>query len=55
VSDGEIRQFGSGSVLFFEDTWGKGHLNHAMETGDILLGFVAVPDHSIATGAEIAG
>ena len=55
VSDGEIRQFGSGSVLFFEDTWGKGHLNHAMDTGDILLGFVAVPDHSIATGAEIAG
>ena len=54
VSDGEIRQFASGSVLFFEDTWGKGHLNHAMGTGDILLGFVPVPDHSIATGGEIA-
>ena len=54
VSDGEIRQFESGSVLFFEDTWGKGHLNHAMDTSDILLGFVAVPDHSIATRGDSA-
>ena len=54
VSDGEIRQFGSGSVLFFEDTWGKGHLNHAIDTDDILLGFVAVPDHTIVVDGEIA-
>jgi hypothetical protein len=54
VSDGEIRQFGPGSVLFFEDTWGKGHLNHSIDTDDILLGFVEVPDHTIATGGEIA-
>jgi len=48
------RQFGPGSVLFFEDTWGKGHLNHAIDTDGILLGFVAVPDHTIATGGVIA-
>jgi len=54
VSDGETRQFGPGSVLFFEDTWGKGHLNHAIDTDGILLGFVAVPDHTIATGGVIA-
>jgi hypothetical protein len=44
VSDGDIRQFATGSLLFFEDTWGKGHLNHRLNDEDILLGFVAVPD-----------
>ena len=53
VSDGEIRQFGSGSVLFFEDTWGKGHLNHAIDTHDILLGFITVPDHTIVIDGKM--
>ena len=30
VSDGEVRQFGPGSVALLEDTVGKGHVTHAV-------------------------
>jgi hypothetical protein len=44
TSDGEIRRFPQGSMLFVEDTSGKGHLNHKRSDEELLLGFVAVPD-----------
>lgn len=44
TTDGEIRRFDPGMMLFVEDTSGKGHLNHKIGDDDLLLGFVAVPD-----------
>jgi hypothetical protein len=43
TSDGEMRRFEPGSMLFVEDTSGKGHLNHKLNDDELLLGFVAVP------------
>jgi uncharacterized cupin superfamily protein len=45
TSDGEVRHFEPGSMLFVEDTTGKGHLNHKLNDEELLLGFVAVPDN----------
>jgi hypothetical protein len=47
TSDGEVRRFNTGSMLFVEDTTGKGHLNHKLNDEELLLGFVAVPDNFI--------
>ena len=44
TSDGEVRRFEPGMMLFVEDTSGRGHLNHKISDDDLLLGFVAVPD-----------
>jgi hypothetical protein len=44
TSSGETRRFDEGSLLFVEDTSGKGHLNHKRNEEELLLGFVAVPD-----------
>ncbi|MEW6614323.1 MAG: cupin domain-containing protein [Thermodesulfobacteriota bacterium] len=40
VSDGEIRQFGPGSITFQEDTVGKGHASRVL--GDNIARMVAV-------------
>jgi len=37
VSDGEIRQFGPGSITLVEDTFGKGHKSKALGNDKIVL------------------
>ena len=44
VSDGERRSFAQGSIVFVEDTHGKGHKDHAINADDFLLALVPVPD-----------
>jgi len=45
VSDGQRRKFYQGSLLFLEDTWGKGHRNHKVNNEEILVVFLPVPDN----------
>jgi quercetin dioxygenase-like cupin family protein len=45
VSDGETRQLVAGSMIFFEDVGGRGHLNRIVDDGEIMLAFLAVPEH----------
>jgi quercetin dioxygenase-like cupin family protein len=42
VSDGSSRRFEQGSLLFLEDTWGKGHRTRAVSDEDILWVFIPV-------------
>jgi hypothetical protein len=42
-SDGEVRQFGPGSVLLVEDTWGKGHISRVVGEHDMLVAVVQLP------------
>lgn len=44
VSDGERRVFTQGSIVFLEDTKGKGHKDHAVSHDELLLAFIPVPD-----------
>ena len=44
VSDGERRAFTQGSIVFLEDTKGKGHKDHAMNDDRLLLALIPVPD-----------
>jgi hypothetical protein len=44
VSDGERRTFSPGSIVFLEDTTGKGHKDHAVDDNDLLLALIPVPD-----------
>jgi hypothetical protein len=43
VSDGEVRQFGPGSMALFEDTTGKGHLSRVVGSSDALTVVVQLP------------
>ncbi len=43
VSDGEVRQFGPGSVLLVEDTWGKGHVSRVVGEDDMVVAVVQLP------------
>ncbi|MGH2651890.1 MAG: cupin domain-containing protein, partial [Actinomycetota bacterium] len=43
VSDGEVRRFGTGSVVLAEDTTGKGHQTRAAGAGDCVVVWVACP------------
>ena len=45
VSNGETRRLNTGSMIFFEDLVGKGHLNRIVDDQEILLAFLTVPDH----------
>ena len=45
VSDGETRRLEAGSMIFFEDVGGKGHLNRIVDDQEILLAFLLVPQH----------
>lgn len=40
VSDGEIRQFGPGSITLIEDTFGKGHKSKAVGNDKIVLAVI---------------
>ena len=42
VEDGDARRFGSGSVLFVEDTSGLGHQVHAVGTDDVVYASIVV-------------
>ena len=44
VGDGERRVFKPGSIVFLEDTRGKGHRGHAMNDDEVLLALIPVPD-----------
>ena len=37
ASDGVVRRFPVGSVLFLEDTWGKGHSSRTISQEDVLI------------------
>lgn len=51
VSDGETRQLDTGSMIFFEDVSGRGHLNRIVDDREIVLAFLPVPaDWSSAAG-----
>ncbi|MGH8991096.1 MAG: cupin domain-containing protein, partial [Acidimicrobiia bacterium] len=43
VSDGEVRRFGTGSVVLAEDTTGNGHQTRAAGAGDCVVVWVACP------------
>ena len=45
VSDGETRRLDAGSMIFFEDVGGRGHLNHIVDDQEIMLAFLIVPEH----------
>ncbi len=44
VSDGEVRRFGPGSILFEEDTTGKGHAGRNIGDDDTLAAVVQVAE-----------
>jgi len=44
VGDGERRAFTPGSIVFLEDTKGKGHKDHAVNDDELLLAFIPVPN-----------
>ena len=46
ASDGEVRQFGPGSIFLVEDTHGKGHRTKVVSTEDRLSIFVALDGES---------
>jgi quercetin dioxygenase-like cupin family protein len=46
VSDGERRAFAPGSIIFVEDTKGKGHKDHAVNDDELLLALIPVPDEN---------
>lgn len=43
VGDGERRLFTQGSIVFLEDTQGKGHKDHAVNDEELLLAMIPVP------------
>jgi quercetin dioxygenase-like cupin family protein len=45
VSDGETRRLNAGSMIFFEDLVGRGHLNRIVNDQEIMLAFLVVPEH----------
>jgi hypothetical protein len=43
VSDGEVREFGAGSVVLLEDSMGKGHLTTVLGGAGVEAVFVQLP------------
>jgi hypothetical protein len=44
VGDGEVRNFGMGSIVLAEDTAGKGHVSWVVSNTDALTAVVQLPD-----------
>lgn len=44
VSDGEVRQFGPGSITLVEDTYGKGHKSRAIGNEKVICVIVQLED-----------
>lgn len=40
ASDGEVRRFGTGSIILVEDTTGKGHRSHVVGSSETLIAVV---------------
>lgn len=45
VSDGEARRLDAGSMIFFEDVVGRGHLNCIVDDQKIMLAVLIVSEH----------
>ena len=48
VSDGEVRQFGPGSVLLFEDTTGRGHQTRSVGAEPVTFLVLALPEEGLS-------
>jgi len=48
VSDGEVRRFGPGSVIVFEDTTGKGHQTRSVGSERLSFVVMALPEEGLA-------
>jgi hypothetical protein len=55
VSDGEVRHFGSGSIVLLEDTSGKGHNGCFVGTADAILALTELPDEQVLELQVIRG
>jgi hypothetical protein len=44
ASDGTVRSFPAGGVLFLEDTWGKGHSSRIISKKDVLIFAIVLAD-----------
>jgi quercetin dioxygenase-like cupin family protein len=55
VSDGETRRLAAGSMIFFEDIRGRGHLNRIVDDQEIMLAVLVVSEHwsSNSTSAPV--
>jgi quercetin dioxygenase-like cupin family protein len=51
TSDGQVRQFGPGSVVLLDDTTGKGHQTRAVGTIDHIAAVIPIVDAPV-TGAK---
>ena len=52
TSDGEVRQFGPGSLVLLDDTTGKGHRTRAIGTIDHVAAVIPILDDAPVTGAK---
>jgi quercetin dioxygenase-like cupin family protein len=52
TSDGEVRQFGPGSLVLLDDTTGKGHRTRAIGTVDHVAAVIPIADDTPVTGAK---
>ncbi len=52
TSDGEVRQFGPGSLVLLDDTTGKGHRTRAIGTIDHVAAVIPIADDTPVTGAK---
>jgi quercetin dioxygenase-like cupin family protein len=52
TSDGEVRQFGPGSLVLLDDTTGKGHRTRALGTIDHVAAVIPIADDAPVTGAK---
>jgi len=44
VSDGEVRRFGSGSIVLLEDVTGRGHVTSVIGDTDSVAAFLQLPE-----------
>ena len=52
TSDGQVRQFGPGSVVLLDDTTGKGHQTRAVGKIDHIAAVIPIADTAPVTGAK---
>jgi quercetin dioxygenase-like cupin family protein len=52
TSDGEVRQFGPGSLVLLDDTTGKGHRTRALGNIDHVAAVIPIADDTPVTGAK---
>lgn len=52
TSDGQVRQFGPGSLVLLDDITGKGHRTRAIGTIDHVAAVIPIADDAPVTGAK---